>query len=54
MRPVPVTKTSARFVPDPTRVITKPFTPGTTKRAPRHIQATSARLRVVGAVAPTG
>ena len=29
MLPVPVTRTSARFVPDPTRVITKPFTPGT-------------------------
>jgi len=28
MLPVPVTKTSARFLPDPTRVITKPFTPG--------------------------
>jgi predicted GH43/DUF377 family glycosyl hydrolase len=28
MRPVPVTKTSARFLPDPTRVITKPFAPG--------------------------
>ena len=28
MIPVPVTKTSARFLPDPTRVITKPFTPG--------------------------
>ncbi|MBW1757672.1 MAG: hypothetical protein JRJ80_16075, partial [Deltaproteobacteria bacterium] len=28
MLPVPVTKTSACFVPDPTRVITKPFTPG--------------------------
>ena len=28
MPPVPVTKTSARLVPDPTRVIAKPFTPG--------------------------
>ncbi len=28
MRTIPVTKTSARLVPDPTRVITKPFTPG--------------------------
>jgi len=28
MPSVPVTKTSARFVPDPTLVITKPFTPG--------------------------
>jgi predicted GH43/DUF377 family glycosyl hydrolase len=28
MPSVTVTKTSARFVPDPTRVITKPFTPG--------------------------
>jgi len=28
MLPISVTKTSARFVPDPTRVITKPFTPG--------------------------
>lgn len=28
MLPVPVTKTSARFLPDPTRVITKPFAPG--------------------------
>ena len=28
MLSVPVAKTSARFLPDPTRVITKPFTPG--------------------------
>ena len=28
MRTIPVTRTSARLVPDPTRVITKPFTPG--------------------------
>ncbi len=28
MLTVPVTRTSARFLPDPTRVITKPFTPG--------------------------
>jgi predicted GH43/DUF377 family glycosyl hydrolase len=28
MRPIPVTKTSARFVPDPARTITKPFMPG--------------------------
>ena len=28
MPPVLVTKTSARLVPDPTRVIAKPFTPG--------------------------
>jgi predicted GH43/DUF377 family glycosyl hydrolase len=28
MLPIPVTKTAALFVPDPTRVITKPFAPG--------------------------
>jgi predicted GH43/DUF377 family glycosyl hydrolase len=28
MRTIPVTRTSARLVPDPTRVITKPFMPG--------------------------
>ncbi len=28
MIPIPVTRTSARFLPDPTRVITKPFAPG--------------------------
>ncbi|MGB8332819.1 MAG: hypothetical protein WCE62_22025 [Polyangiales bacterium] len=28
MRPIPVTKASARFVADPARTITKPFMPG--------------------------
>ncbi len=46
MRPIPVTKTSARFMPDPARVITKPFTPG----SEHSVDGRSRRARILSRI----